>query len=166
MKKPTFCVTHGWTFFAIPVLGILCGLICFLLSEYYGGIACFSIAVIFSTPLFIWRRHLFAKILINEVGIYVSYRKVIIKKIEWKEVRDVKVIVGNQFHPSISLSKDLSFEEIGENLKANSEKFVNVDLHRFPIVFDYLHKVPIVIQGLDGFYMKQFRDKIIFEDEG
>ncbi|MBO5102699.1 MAG: hypothetical protein J6C13_01235 [Clostridia bacterium] len=71
------------------------GLICF--QYWWEALFAFSISIIFTLIIFIFRKYFFCKILLNDKGISVVYHGSVIKHIDWFEVKIVKITYNNLF---------------------------------------------------------------------
>ena len=71
--------------FCISCILLICG-------EFYPALVCFCIAIVYLIPIIIFRKSIFSKMLINENGIKVLFRKKVIKQIKWNEIKDAIII--------------------------------------------------------------------------
>lgn len=146
MKKAKY-ITNPYIYLLMIALPLLCGIIVLFFGEFYGAIVCFVIALLFTLPIIIFRKKFFSKMIINEYGIKVYYKHIVIKEILWKNIKEAQATLTS--HGGQITFTDTSFYTGKEKWKNWNFIFVNLNSEFAIELYKYKSKIPVPIKDLD-----------------
>ena len=127
MDKPVYFLEHIWQFYVLSIV-----------------FPPFFIIVI------LLRKQLFAKILIDEHGIKMFYRKVATRQIEWKEIQGAQAMLANEVQIFFAKDRDILSTQKKRLERAKEMFIVRLGAKaQAQALYQYKDKIPVSIRDLD-----------------
>lgn len=147
MEQKEFYAKNNTRYFLVPIMSLI-GLVIAIFTPIQNQkisacILFISVFIVFSLPLLIFRKFLFFKIKVNNIGISKVYKKQIITEIKWESLLEVRA--ASNPHGFI-----LIFLDYSEDIKTISKKY------KTNVYFLVSNKNLEII----SLYKEYFRDKI------
>ena len=116
-------------------------LLCF--KEFLAALLVFSFAILFTIPLIIFRKFFFKKMLLNETGIYLSYKKKVLREIKWEDVKDI------QYRVRVFILSDKQLYTGNERYKNTFEINIFTNSEFITEFYKNAYKIPVPIKEID-----------------
>lgn len=146
MKKPKY-IAYPFTYLVLIILPIISSIIVLLYKEYAGAIVCFCMGVLFAIPYIIFRKKFFAKMIIDDEGFKIYYRKQIVRELKWKDIKDAQAIPTSYGGHIFFANKPLYTGK--ESWKNTYEIFVRCNSNFIVELYKHKDKIPVPIRDLE-----------------
>lgn len=145
MEQPKYMVKGLFVYFLFLILVLFSVIILLLYKEWIPALVISLITLIF---MFIVRKLLLAKMLIDEEGIKIYYKNNVIKNINWLDINDCR-IQSNQ----LIVTKYNGLLNNQKTILTNQKKLIWINLDKKPFAQElhkHLNKIKVPIKGLEN----------------
>lgn len=135
-------------FIITVVIPLVLGILFSLQNAILESVCCFCFSIISLIVIIIFRKKIFSKLVIDDSGLHLCYKKIVLKEILWQEIKTIRVNSSANFGGQLVFSKNIIQSE-KEMLLDKKSIAVNLSSKEMIDLYKYKNKFPVEITNID-----------------